>query len=35
VVGAVLLGGVYLGLAMLCGLGRDWWLALRRILRGS
>lgn len=35
VVGGVLLGGVYLGLAMLCGLGRDWWMALRRLRRGG
>jgi len=33
VVGAVVLGGVYLGLAVLCGLGRDWWTALKHIGR--
>jgi O-antigen/teichoic acid export membrane protein len=31
--GGVLLGGVYLGLLRLCGLGRDWWPALQRIGR--
>lgn len=35
VAGGVLLGGVYLGLVMLCGLGRDWWMALRRLRRGG
>jgi peptidoglycan biosynthesis protein MviN/MurJ (putative lipid II flippase) len=31
VAGGVLLGAVYLGLVRLCGLGRDWWTALRRL----
>jgi O-antigen/teichoic acid export membrane protein len=35
VVGGVLLGGVYLGLLRLCGLGREWWPALQRIGRGG
>jgi O-antigen/teichoic acid export membrane protein len=35
VAGGVLLGGVYLGLVMLCGLGRDWWMALKRLRRGG
>jgi len=34
-VGGMLLGGVYLGLVMLCGLGRDWWMALKRPRRGG
>jgi O-antigen/teichoic acid export membrane protein len=34
VAGAVLLGATYLGLVMLCGLGRDWWTALERFRRG-
>jgi O-antigen/teichoic acid export membrane protein len=29
--GAVLLGAVYLALVTLCGLGHDWWTALRRL----
>jgi O-antigen/teichoic acid export membrane protein len=33
VVGGVLLGGAYLMLLTLCGLGRDWWSALRGIWR--
>ena len=31
VAGGVLLGAVYLVLVRLCGLGRDWWTALRRL----
>ena len=34
-VGGLLLGGVYLGLVMLGGLGRDWWIALERLWRGG
>jgi O-antigen/teichoic acid export membrane protein len=33
VAGGVLLGAAYLGLVMLCGLGRDWWAALERSWR--
>ncbi|HEV2227945.1 MAG TPA: hypothetical protein VGR86_03240 [Steroidobacteraceae bacterium] len=33
VVGGVLLGAVYLALVTLCGLGRDWWLALKGLWR--
>jgi len=33
VAGGVLLGAAYLGLVMLCGLGRDWWTALERLWR--
>jgi O-antigen/teichoic acid export membrane protein len=33
VLGGVLLGVVYLSLVRLCGLGRDWWMALRRLGR--
>jgi O-antigen/teichoic acid export membrane protein len=35
VVGGILLGGVYLGLVTLCGLGRDWWMALKRLCPGG
>jgi hypothetical protein len=31
--GGLLLGTVYLGLVMLCGLGSDWWMALQRLGR--
>jgi peptidoglycan biosynthesis protein MviN/MurJ (putative lipid II flippase) len=34
-VGGVLLGAVYLSLVMLCGLGRDWWTALKRLCRSG
>jgi O-antigen/teichoic acid export membrane protein len=34
-IGGLMLGGVYLGLVVLCGLGRDWWMALRRLLRSG
>ena len=30
-VGGAVLAAVYLSLVMLCGLGRDWWMALRRL----
>ena len=33
VAGAAVLGTVYLGLLMLCGLGRDWWMGARQLWR--
>lgn len=34
-VGGLLLGGVYLALVRLCGLGRDWWMACKRLWPGG